>query len=167
LAVACGTAVGILPQPLLPAWNLVTACWVSAAVASWAVRRERLDAIQMATSPGLVAAIHVLQLPLIAFSLTVSLVSPRPRPFVILFSVSAFALWRLLDGDCPLARAEEQLRTLRGENVLLFAEIGFIAHHIHRTTGMLIPKGSAFVVAYALAAMVFTWYAVQALLGPN
>lgn len=142
-------------------------CWVSAAVASLAVRRESREAIQMATPPGLVAAIHVLQLPLIAFSLSVSLVSPRPRPFVIMFSLSAFALWRLLDGECPLARAEVELRRLRGEEVLLLGKIGFIAHHIHRTTGILIPEGSVFVVAYAIAAMAFTWYAVQALLGPN
>jgi hypothetical protein len=167
LGVASGTAVGILPQPTLSGWSLVAGCWVSAAVASWAVRRERPEAVQMATPPGLVAAIHVLQLPLIAFSLTVSLVSPRPRPFVVMFSVSAFALWRLLDGECPLARAEEELRRRRGEKVLLLGEIGFIAHHIHRTTGLLIPKGSVFVVAYAIAAMAFTWYAVQALLGTN
>ena len=163
LGAACGAAVGILPQSGWAGRSLAAGCWAAAAVASLAIRREGSH-VQSATSPGLVAAIHVLQLPLILFSLAVSLVAVGPRPFVILFAASAFALWRLLGGECPLSRAEGQLRALRGEEALPLGEIGFISHHIHRTTGILLPKGAVGWLAYAGAAMAFTWYAVQALL---
>jgi hypothetical protein len=43
------------------------------------------------------------------------------------------------------------------------SQIGFIVHHIHRQTGLLIPKGSISGLAYAAAAIAFTWYVVQAL----
>ena len=157
-----GAALGVLPQPAWTGWNPVAGCWAAAAVAALAVPRERVQAAQSATSPALVAAIHALQLPLILFSLAVSFVSAWPRPFVILFTVSAFALWRLLDGECPLSRAERQLRALRGEEAQM-GEIGFIAYQIQRTTGLLIPRGSVSGLAYAVAAVAFAWYAVQAL----
>lgn len=163
IGAACGAAVGIAAQTTMSGWGSVVGCWVSAAVASWAVGRERLDAVQMATPPGLVVAIHVVQLPLILFSAVVSLVSARPRPFVVMFTVSAFGLWGLLGGECPLSRAEEELRALRGERVLPVHQIGFIAYHIHRRTGLLLPEGSVFRLAYAAAAITFTWYVAQAL----
>ena len=163
MGAVCGAGVGIVAHPALAGWGLVVGCWVSAAIASWAVGRHRLDVVQMATPPGLVAAIHVLQLLLILFSAVVSLVSARPRPFVVMFTLSAFGLWGLLGGECPLSRAEEELRALRGERVRPVSQIGFIVHHIHRQTGLLIPKGSISGLAYAAAAIAFTWYMVQAL----
>jgi hypothetical protein len=98
------------------------------------------------------------------FSLAVSLVSVRPRPFVVLFACSAFALWRLLGGECPLSRAELQLRSMRGEDAPALGEIGFIGDQIQRTTGIVVPKGAVAGLAYATAALAFAWYAVQALL---
>lgn len=163
LGAACGAVIGIVPDAVPPDGRLVAACWVSAIVASAAVRRQRQRALLRATSPALVAALHVLQLPLIAFSVAVSLVSPRPRPFVVLFTACAFALWRLL-GKCPLTHAEERLRARRGEALRRPGEIGFIGRQIHQATGILIPRESISGLAYAAAAMAFTWYAVQALL---
>jgi len=93
----------------------------------------------------------------------VSFLSARPRPFVVMFTLSAFGLWGLLGGECPLSRAEEELRALRGERVRPVSQIGFIVHHIHRKTGLLVPKGSIPRLAYAAAAIAFTWYLVQAL----
>ena len=163
LGVACGSSLGVLPQPAWTAWGLVAACWASAAVASLTIARERLPVVQRTTSPALVAAVHTLQLPLMLFSLGVSLVSVRPRPFVVLFSCSAFALWRLMGGECPLSRAEVQLRSLRGEHAPTLGEIGFIGDQIRRTTGVVVPKGAVAGIAYATAALAFAWYAVQAL----
>jgi signal transduction histidine kinase len=162
--VACGSSLGVLLQPAWTVWGLVAACWASAAVASLAIARERFPAVQRATSPALVAAVHTLQLPLMLFSLGVSLVSVRPRPFVVLFSLSAFALWRLLGGVCPLSRAELQLRSLRGEHAPALGEIGFIGDQIQRTTGIVVPRGAVAGLAYATAALAFAWYAVKALL---
>jgi Protein of Unknown function (DUF2784) len=117
----------------------------------------------MATPPAFVLAIHVLQLPLIVLSAAMSLISPRPRPFVVIFTVSAFGLWRLLGGACPLSCAEEELRARRGEIVAPVSQIGFIVHHIQLKTGLIIPRESVSRLAYAAAAIVFTWYLVQAL----
>jgi len=150
--------------PAWTAWGLVAACWASGAVASLTIARERLPAVQRGTSPALVAAVHTLQLPLMLFSLGVSLVSVRPRPFVVFFSCSAFALWRLLGDECPLSRAELQLRSLRGEHAPALGEIGFIGDQIRRTTGLVVPEGAVAGLAYATAALAFAWYAVQALL---
>jgi hypothetical protein len=141
----------------------VAGSWAAAAIASLAMARESLSAAERATSPALVAAVHTLQLPLILFSLAVSLVSARPRPFVVLFASSAFALWRLLDGECPLSRAELTLRAARGEHAPALVEVGFIGHQIERTTGRRVPKRAVAGLAYATAALAFTWYAVQAL----
>jgi hypothetical protein len=163
LGVACGSSLGVLLQPTWTAWGPVAACWASAAVAALTMARER-PAVQRATSPALVAAVHTLQLPLMLFSLGVSFVSVRPRPFVVLFSCSAFALWRLLGGECPLSRAELQLRSLRGEPAPALGEIGFIGDQIQRTTGIVVPKGAVAGLAYATAALAFAWYAVKALL---
>ena len=163
LGIACGSSLGVLPQPGWTGWGLVAACWVSALVASLTIARERLPAVQRATAPGLVAAVHTLQLPLMLFSLGVSFVSVRPRPFVVLFSCAAFALWRLTGGECPLSRAELQLRALRGEAAPTLGEIGFIGDQILRTTGFVVPKGAVAGVAYVTAALAFAWYAVQAL----
>lgn len=162
--VACGSALGVLPQPAWTGWGLVAACWASAAVAALTVALERLPAVQRATAPALVAAVHTLQLPLMLFSLGVSLVSTRPRPFVVLFACSAFALWRLQGGECPLSRAELQLRALRGEDAPKLGELGFVGEQILRTTGLVVPKGAVAGVAYATAALAFAWYAVSALL---
>jgi hypothetical protein len=163
LGAACGTAVAVLPQPDWTGWGLVAGSWGAAATASLAMARERLAAAQRATSPALVAAVHTLQLPLMLFSLAVSLVAVRPRPFVVLFASSAFALWRLLDGACPLSRAELELRAVRGERAQALDEVGFIGLQIERTTGIRVPKGAVAGLAYAAAALAFTWYAVQAL----
>ncbi len=162
--VVCGSLLGVLLQPAWTAWGLVAACWASAVVASLTIAREHLPAVQRATSPALVAAVHTLQLPLMLFSLGVSFVSVRPRPFVVLFSCSAFALWRLLGGECPLSRAEVELRSLRGEQAPALGEIGFIGDQLRRTTGIVVPKGAVAGLAYATAALAFAWYAVQALL---
>jgi hypothetical protein len=164
LGVACGSVLGVLPQPAWTAWGLVAACWAAGAVASLTIAREPIAPVQRATSPALVAAVHTLQLPLMLFSLGVSLVCVRPRPFVVLFSCSAFALWRLLGGECPLSRAELQLRSLRGEHAPALGEIGFIGDQIRRTTGIVVPAGAVAGLAYATAALAFAWYAVQALL---
>jgi hypothetical protein len=162
LGVACGASLGIL-QPTWTGMGLVAACWVSALVASVATAREDLSAVQRATPPALVAAVHTLQLPLMLFSLAVSFCSVLPRPFVVLFSCAAFALWRLTGGECPLSRAELQLRALRGEAAPTLGEIGFIGDQIQRTTGIVVPKGAVAGLAYATAALAFAWYAVQAL----
>ena len=164
LGAASGTALGVLPQPAWDGWGPAAGCWAAAALALLVVTRERPGDVHGATSPGLVAALHTLQLPLILFSLAVSLVSPRPRPFVVLFALSAFALWHLLDGECPLSRAEARLRALRGEAAPALDEIGFIGHQVHRATGILVPEGAIARLSYTAAALTFAWYAVQALL---
>jgi hypothetical protein len=165
LGVVCGSAlaVGALRGTAWSGWGPEAACWASAIVASLTIAREP-HAVQHATSPAVVAAVHTLQLPLMLFSLGVSLVFARPRPFVVLFSCSAFALWRLLGGECPLSRAELQLRSLRGDSPSALGEIGFIGDQIRRTTGLVVPKGAVAGIAYATAALAFAWYAVQALL---
>lgn len=162
LGAFCGGAVAAVPQAA--PGSVVAACWVSASVASLAAYRERPNAVRMGTPPAVVAAMHGLQLALILFSVTVSLVSPRPRPFVVIFTVCAFGLWRLTAGRCPLSCAEDELRALRGEAPRLQNEIGFIGHHVYRATGILIPRGCVRKLSYAGAAMAFAWYAVQALL---
>lgn len=162
LGAACGAAAGMTPQPGSP-WSLVAGCWVGAGVAFLAIGRESLHTVQIATPPGLVAALHALQLPLIVFSVAVSLGFGRPRPFVVLFTLSAFALWRLPGGECPLSRAERHLRALRGEATAMTSDAGFIGHHLHRSIGVRIPAGSVSRFTYAMAALVFGWYIVQAL----
>jgi len=162
LGTACGATAAVALQPH-SSWSLVAGCWVGAAVASLAIGRERRHAVQLATPPVMVAVLHGLQLPLIVLSLAVSLGSSRPRPFVVLFTLSAFALWRLLGGECPVSCAEGHLRALRGEETQITREAGFIGHHLHRTTGIRIPSGSVSRLSYAMAALVFSWYAVQAL----
>jgi hypothetical protein len=163
LGTACGLAVALAAPPALVERSLEAACWISAAAAGAVARRERRSGLRARTPPDLVAAIHTLQLPLIVSSVAVSLVEPRPRPFVVIFSVSAFGLWGLLGGQCPLSRAEEELRARRGEDAPALGKIGFIGHHFHRVTGIVLPKGSVFGLAYAAAAATFAWYAVEAL----
>jgi len=165
-SMALGTACGATAAVALPpasAWSLVAGCWVGSAVASLATGREDRHAVQIATPPAVVGVLHGLQLPLILFSLAVSLGSSRPRPFVVLFTLSAFALWRFQGGECPVSRAERHLRALRGEETQITSESGFIGHHVHRTTGIRIPAGSVSRFSYAMAALVFSWYVLQAL----
>jgi hypothetical protein len=154
LATACGAATAL-------GRGISVGCWVSAAIAAFVVCHEREDAVRRATPAALMEALHVVQFALVVLSAAVSLASPRPRPFVVGFTLSAFALWRLLEGSCPLTRAEDELRALRGETPFR-GEAGFIGHHVHRATGVVVPERVVPLLAYAAAALAFAWYAAQA-----
>jgi hypothetical protein len=97
---------------------------------------------------------------LVVLSTAVSLAARRPRPYVVGFTMSAFALWRL-EGSCPLTLAEDELRALRGEPPLR-SGAGFIGHHVRRATGIVIPEHAVPLLAYAAAALAFAWYAARA-----
>ena len=161
-AIAAGAGLGAA-APVDPAWAGVAACWAAAVVVVLAIQREAPDVLTRTTSPGLVGLIHALQLPLIAFSTAVSVGSVAPRPFVMLYTACAFTLWRRLGGDCPISRAEFELRGLRGEQAPLLRDAGFVGHHLHRATGLVLPRQAVPRLAYALAVLTFGWYAIDAL----
>jgi hypothetical protein len=162
LAVAGGAGAGMV------AWTsgagsaaAAAACWVAALLSAALMGRQPPELVRPRTSPGLVAVIHFAQGPLIAYSAAISLLAPAPRPYVIVYTFSAFALWRRLGGDCPISRAELELRALRGEPAAAMRDAGFVGHHLRRLTGVVIPRGFVARVAYTLAGLTFTWYAID------